>query len=129
MDAAGRQSKAATGVELSAGRDGSTNEEPAWRWPGWRAPARAEVVGLGLLATLALLLLAFGGAGSQPLFSSSSSSSSRSGFVQCQVLTLTNGELWLFVELQITEYLDLSNLLSPCKLIFCFRSITCFHLR
>ncbi|KAK8463201.1 hypothetical protein SEVIR_1G337000v4 [Setaria viridis] len=70
--------KVAAGGELGAGRDRSGNEE-AWRWPGWRAPARAEaVVVLGLLATFTVLVLAFGGAGSQPAFPSSP----RSGFVQ-----------------------------------------------
>ncbi|CAN6253175.1 unnamed protein product [Urochloa humidicola] len=32
-----------------------------WRWQGWRAPARAEVVVVGSLATLALLMVVFGG--------------------------------------------------------------------
>jgi len=70
MDAAAAHSKAVAG----AGRDGSGgNEEVAWRrpWPGWRRPGRVEVVVTGFLATSTLLLLAFGGAGNQPAFSSS----------------------------------------------------------
>lgn len=69
---------AAAHKAASAGRGGSGGGEEAWRWPGWRAPARVELVVLGFLATLTLLLLAFGGAGNQPAFSSSS----RSEFAQ-----------------------------------------------
>jgi hypothetical protein len=75
MDAAAAHSKVVPGGERhGAGRDGSGgNEEEAWRWPwpGWRAPARVEVVVMGFLATSTLLVLAFGGAGNPPSFSSS----------------------------------------------------------
>ncbi|RLN08026.1 hypothetical protein C2845_PM11G24870 [Panicum miliaceum] len=84
MDAAAAHSKVVAGGEqLGAGRDGSGGNEEAWRWPwpGWRAPALVEVVVLGFLATSALLLLPFGGAGNQPAFSSSPGSE----FVQSPV--------------------------------------------
>ncbi|PUZ77769.1 hypothetical protein GQ55_1G400300 [Panicum hallii var. hallii] len=75
MDAAAAHSKVVPGGERhGAGRDGSGgNEEEAWRWPwpGWRAPARVEVVVMGFLATSTLLVLAFGGAGNPLSFSSS----------------------------------------------------------
>ncbi|KAF8730297.1 hypothetical protein HU200_017281 [Digitaria exilis] len=46
--------------------------EKEWRWRGWRAPARAEVVVVvGCVATLTLLVLVFGGGtGSLTAFSS-----------------------------------------------------------
>ncbi|CAN6245990.1 unnamed protein product [Urochloa humidicola] len=69
MDAAEAHKVATGGGELGSGRGGSGNGE-VWRLPGWRAPARAEVVVLGLLATLTLLLLALASAGRQPVLSS-----------------------------------------------------------
>ncbi|CAN6239328.1 unnamed protein product [Urochloa humidicola] len=64
MDARARTPRGAHKVAI-----GGRSKE--WRRQGWRAPARAEVVVLGLLAAVALLVVAFGrGTGSLTTFSS-----------------------------------------------------------
>lgn len=63
------------GGELGAGRNDGDGSYKAWRWCGWRAPVRAEVVVVGCLAlaTLTLLVLVLGvggrGGGSLSAFS------------------------------------------------------------
>ena len=110
MDAAAARSKAVAGGEqLAAGRDGSGgNEEVSWRraWPGWRPPARVEVVVMGFLSTSTLLMLAFGGAGNhQPAFSSSP----RSEFVQ---IPGTKTNQWRTLALRLVVRMHAESCLS-----------------
>ncbi|WVZ73516.1 hypothetical protein U9M48_021814 [Paspalum notatum var. saurae] len=76
MDAAtaptprGAHKVVAVGGELGAARNGDGGDK-AWRWRGWRAPPRMEVVVAVFLATLTLLVLGLGlgGGGSLSAFS------------------------------------------------------------
>jgi hypothetical protein len=64
---------AAHKVAIGGGGElGGSEKGWRWRWRGWRGAARAEVlVAVGFLATLALLVVVFGGgAGSLAAFSS-----------------------------------------------------------
>ncbi|XP_062221907.1 probable fucosyltransferase 7 [Phragmites australis] len=86
MDAAARARTPRGAHKVAIGGGELGRGEKACRWPGWRATARAEVVVLGFLATLALLVVMFGGgAGSQPAFASP-----RTEFVQKPVSTASH---------------------------------------